>query len=903
MCVSGPIPGRYFQEAPMTSEHKASVLDAMNGPFDHSSVEARLYAEWEAAGHFQPSQKTDCKPFTIAIPPPNITGQLHNGHVLFVAYQDLMTRWQRMRGRAALWIPGTDHAAIATQNVIERTLSEEGTTRHKLGRKAFEERFWQWKASVGGTINDQLRRLGASVDWTREHFTLDAQLSRAVREAFVQLYERKLVYRGAYLVNWCPKDQSAISDLEVEYQDVPGSLWHIRYPLANGKHVTVATTRPETMLGDTAIAVHPDDAKYASVVGEQAIVPGIGRKIPVIADSFVDPEFGSGAVKVTPGHDPNDWEIGQRHQLPVINIMNGDGSLNEEAGRWAGKERTVARADYLEFLKEEGLLEREETHEHSVGHCSRDGAVIEPLVSEQWFVDVASMAAAAAAAVTDGRIKFHPPRYKDEFLRWMDDIQPWCVSRQLWLGHRLPVWYCQVCAEVIVDREEPNACHACGSAHLEQDEDVLDTWFSSGLWPFSTLGWPDDTADMRRFYPTDVLETGYDIIFFWVARMVMLGLELTGDVPFRDVYLHGLVRHRDGTKVQKSNYQAGDDPADTIDRYGVDAMRLAFVTGSTAGNDMRLNFERIERSGHFANKLWNGAKFVISAMERAGQESPADPTALDRWIISRMHQVHAEVLDDIDRFRFGEAGRALQDFLWSEFFDWYVEAAKIRLYGGDNAAIARVATTLEAVLGCMLRLLHPFMPFVTEEIWRHFRAAGGEPNASKLLIAENICEPSTEIDGASITKIRGVIEVVQGIRNARHEADVDPAREIEARISGGPVELQQEAIMIERMSRVRPLTFHPAGTTFGEPAITVRASGAEVTLPISGLVDLATEQKRLAREMAEAQETLGRAEELLSNENFMGRAPEAVILKEQNRAEESRNRVAQIRERIEALKG
>ena len=887
----------------MTSEHKMSVLDAMTGPFDHSSVEARLYAEWEAAGYFQPSPKADRQPFTIAIPPPNITGQLHNGHVLFVAYQDLMTRWHRMRGRAALWIPGTDHAAIATQNVIERNLSEEGTTRHQLGRQAFEERFWDWKASVGGTINDQLRRLGASVDWTREHFTLDEQLSRAVREAFVRLYERKLVYRGAYLVNWCPEDQSAISDLEVEYHDVPGSLWHIRYPLANGTYVTVATTRPETMLGDTAIAVHPDDERYTSEVGEHAVVPGVGREIPVIADSFVDPEFGSGAVKVTPGHDPNDWAIGQRHKLPIINIMNGEGSLNEEAGKWAGKDRLVARGEYLSFLKEEGLLEREEAHEHSVGHCSRDGAVIEPLVSEQWFVDVTSMAAAAAAAVNQETIKFHPPRFKDEFLRWMEDIQPWCISRQLWLGHRLPVWYCQACSEVIVAREEPNVCHACGGLHLEQDQDVLDTWFSSGLWPFSTLGWPEDTADMRRFYPTDVLETGYDIIFFWVARMVMLGLELTGDVPFRDVYLHGLVRHLDGTKVQKSNYQAGDDPAETIDRYGVDAMRLAFVTGSTAGNDMRLNFERIERSGHFANKLWNGAKFVISAMERAGSVSPAASTALDRWITSRMHQVHAEVVDDIDRFRFGEAGRALQEYLWSEVFDWYVEAAKIRLYGEDEAAMARVATTLKDVLGCMLRLLHPFMPFVTEEIWTHFRAAGAEPDGSKLLIGAEICEPSTDIDLASIARIRGVIEVIQGIRNARHEADVDPAREIEARIAGGAIELQQEALTIERMARVRPLTFHPSDTTFEDPALTVRASGAEVTLPVSGLVDLATEQKRLARELAEAQETLGRAEELLANENFLARAPDAVILKEKQRAEAARNRVGQVKERMDALKG
>jgi valyl-tRNA synthetase len=887
----------------MTSEHKMSVLDAMNGPFDHSAVEGRLYKEWESAGYFQPSPDADRKPFTIAIPPPNITGQLHNGHVLFVAYQDLMIRWQRMRGQAALWIPGTDHAAIATQNVIERNLSEEGTTRHELGREAFEERFWEWKASVGGTINDQLRRLGASVDWTREHFTLDDQLSRAVREAFVRLYERKMVYRGAYLVNWCPEDQSAISDLEVEHQDVEGTLWHIRYPLADGGHITVATTRPETMLGDTAIAVHPNDDRYTSVVGRHAVVPGIERRIPVIADSYVDPEFGSGAVKVTPGHDPNDWDMGQRHELDVINVMNGDGTLNEKAGRWAGKDRFTARNEYLSYLEEEGLIELVEAHEHSVGHCSRDGAVIEPLVSEQWFVNMKSMANAATAAVNEGRIRFHPPRFKDEFLRWMEGIQPWCISRQLWLGHRLPVWYCQTCPEIIVAREEPTICTACDGINLEQDEDVLDTWFSSGLWPFSTLGWPEETPDMHRFYPTDVLETGYDIIFFWVARMVMLGLELTGDVPFHDVYLHGLVRHLDGTKVQKSNYQPGDDPAETIDRYGVDAMRFAFVTGSTAGNDMRLNFERVERSGHFANKLWNGAKFVISAMEKAGSTTPAAPTAVDHWITSRLTQVHTDVVSHIDLFRFGEAGRTLQEYVWSEFFDWYIEAAKIRLYSENEGAAARVAETLQRVLDLTLRLLHPFMPFVTEEIWRHFRAAGGAPQSPRHLIATEIPTPSTEVDHTSISRIRDVIEIVQGIRNARHEADVDPAREVEARIVGGSAALQEESAMIERMARVNPLTFHPAGTAFNEPALTVRSSNGEVMLPISGLVDLATEQKRLARELAEAEAILGRAEKLLTNENFIARAPQAVILKEKKRADEARNRIAQIREREAALEG
>ena len=893
--------GAVAPEVLMESKRSPSVLDAMAGPYDPAAVEARLYDTWDESGAFQPSDDPDRRPFTIAIPPPNITGQLHNGHVLFVAYQDLMIRWRRMRGQAALWVPGTDHAAIATQNVIERELAKDGLSRHDLGREAFEERFWQWKAEVGDTINEQLRRLGASVDWTREHFTLDEQLSRAVREAFVRLFEKGLIYRGQYLVNWCPDDQSAISDLEVEHQDMEGSLWYIGYPLADGGRLTVATTRPETMLGDTAIAVHPDDQRYRSLVGRQAIVPGIGRKIPIIADAFVDPEFGSGAVKVTPGHDPNDAAMGERHDLPVINIMNGDGTLNENAGRWSGQDRFDARQAYVAFLDGEGLLERTEPHTHSVGHCSRDGAVIEPLVSEQWFVNARPLAEAAEVAVNDGRVSFHPPRFKGEFLRWLDEIQPWCISRQLWLGHRIPVWYCRSCQAVIVAREDPTVCTTCGGQDLEQDPDVLDTWFSSGLWPFSTLGWPDDTPDMRRFYPTDVLETGYDIIFFWVARMVMLGLELVGDVPFHDVYFHGLVRHLDGSKVSKTNYQAGDDPLETITTYGADAMRFSFVTAAAPGSDMRLDLRQVERGGHFANKLWNGAKFVIGAIERTSGSLPAEPSLVDRWILSRFNQVHAEVSRDIDRFRFGEAGRALHDFLWTEFFDWYVEAAKIRLYSEDTAAAARTAATLTTVLDGSLRLLHPLMPYVTEEIWRHFRAVGGAPDAPELLIETPIVDADTEVDEDAIAQVRALVEIVQGIRNARHESGVTPSRQVEARVIGDGERLAAEAVFIQRLARVDPLTFHPDGTTFEDPAVTVRAGGVAVFLPLAGMVDLTAEHERLARELAEAEATLGRAEQLLANPRFVERAPDAVVAKERERASAARERVVQVRERQAAL--
>ena len=521
---------------------------------------------------------------------------------MFVAYQDLMIRWYRMRGRAALWVPGTDHAAIATQAVIERDLRHEGTSRHEIGREGFERRFWQWRDTYGSRITQQLRRLGASADWTRERFTMDDQLSHAVREAFVRLYEKGLIYRGEYLVNWCPEDRSAISDLEVEHETVSGQLWHIRYPLKDGGHLIVATTRPETMLGDTAVAVHPDDERYRDVVGRVAMVPGLGREIPVIAVSGVDREFGTGAVKITPGHDPNDWRMGQRHQLPVISILNDDGSLNDEAGQWAGMDRFEARGAYVAYLEGEGLLDRVEPHTHALGHCQRDGSVVEPRVSLQWFVNARPLADRAAQAVHDGTLTFHPRRAADEFLRWMEMIQPWCISRQLWLGHRIPVWYCGGCGETLVARTDPVRCSECGGHDLAQDPDVLDTWFSSGLWPFSTLGWPDETPDFKRFYPTDVLETGIDIIFFWVARMVMLGLELTDRLPFHTVYFNGMVRHADGSKIEKSNYQPGDDPAEVIEPYGADAFRFMMVTSTSEGADLRINLKRIEAAAHFANK-------------------------------------------------------------------------------------------------------------------------------------------------------------------------------------------------------------------------------------------------------------------------------------------------------------
>ena len=883
---------------------QAPAIAGMEGPYDAARVETHWYDRWEDAGHFAPSEDPAREPFVIAIPPPNITGALHNGHVMFVAYQDLMIRWHRMRGRAALWIPGTDHAAIATQAVIERELRREGTSRHEIGREQFERRFWQWRDTFGSRITQQLRRLGTSADWTRERFTMDDQLSRAVREAFVRLYEKGLIYRGEYLVNWCPEDRSAISDLEVEHETVEGHLWHIRYPLRDGGHLVVATTRPETMLGDTAVAVHPDDERYRHLIGGTAIVPGIGREIPVIADPEVDREFGTGAVKITPGHDPNDWRLGKRHGLPVVSILNDDGSLNDKAGQWAGMDRFDGRRAYVAYLESEGLLERVEPHAHALGHCQRDGSVVEPRVSEQWFVNARPLADRAAQAVHDGTLRFYPQRAAAEFLRWMELIQPWCISRQLWLGHRIPVWYCGDCGETIVTRTDPACCSACGSEDLAQDQDVLDTWFSSGLWPFSTLGWPDATPDFERFYPTDVLETGSDIIFFWVARMVMLGLELTDRLPFHTVYLHGMARHADGSKVEKSNYQPGDDPAEIIEPYGADAFRFMIVTSSSEGADLRINLKRIEASAHFANKLWNGAKFVIGAMQRTAEsDATAAPTIVDEWITAQLGALHADVVRLVESLQFGEAGRRLHDFLWSEFFDWYVEAAKIRLYSDVPAEARRVAATLAQVLDGSLRLLHPFMPSLTEEIWHHFRQAGGAPDAPEWLIVTPIDEPPPPGNAEAVRQVRDLIAIVQGIRNARHESQVEPGRLIEARIirNGHADFIERERTFVERLARVEPLSFHPQGTQFDDPAVTVRTAGVEVNLPLAGMIDIAVEHERLARERADRLADLQRAEALLGNQAFAQRAPAAVVDKERQKAAAARSALAQIDDRLAAL--
>ncbi len=884
----------------MNAESAGPVPEALKRPYESAGVEERWYRLWEERGYFTPDRDPDKKPYTIAMPPPNLTGVLHYGHAVFITFQDLMIRWRRMQGYSALWLPGTDHAAIATNAVLVNQLAKEGKSREDLGREGFEAMFWEWVEQSGNTIRAQLRRAGASCDWSRERFTMDEGLSGAVNEAFVRLYEKGLIYRGSYLVNWDPADQTAVSDIEVEYQDVAGKLWYVRYPLKDGGNLVVATTRPETILGDTALAVNPEDERYKDLVGGEAVVPAIGRTIPIIADEYVDPEFGTGVVKVTPGHDPNDYAIGQRHDLEMVNILNLDGTLNENAGPYEGQDREVARLALAEQLDGEGLIERVEDYEHSVGHGQRSGAVIEPMLSEQWFVRAKPLAAQAAAAVRDGRIKFYPPRFAQVFLRWMDEIRDWCISRQIWVGHRLPVWYCDECEKTIVQHETPKGCPDCGG-DLRQDPDVLDTWFSSGLWPFSTLGWPEDSEDLRYFYPTSVMETGYEIIFFWVARMVMLGMELAGDIPFSEVYLNGMMRHDDGTKVSKSDPRPGDDPVEVIDKYGADAMRFMIATGSSPGNDMKLVWPRMEAARNFANKLWNASRFTVEAVAAAEAE-PAAPTSTDRWILGRLDHVIVETTRLLEGFHFGQAGRLINSLLWDEFCDWYIEASKARLRGDDPAAAARAAETLLEVLGTSLRLLHPYMPFVTEEIWSHLRALRPEIGAEHIIVAE-WPEDGGRADDPAVEQISRMAEVVRAVRNARREAGVPAGNWVEAVVQPGDQKavLEQEADFVTRLARVRPLRVMEAGAEPPEKAISLVAGEMEVFLPLEGMVDLDAERERLEREVAALEGEIEHVQKLLGNKNFVGRAPDAIVQQHRDRQAAAESKMAILRERLEGL--
>ena len=883
----------------------------MSKAYDPHSVEAALYDWWESQGYFKPEiASPDAEPFVISMPPPNVTGELHLGHAMFVAMEDLMARYYRMLGRAALWVPGTDHAGIATQLQVERMLIREGTSRHQVGREEFLRRTWEWKARYGGQIQQQLRRLGASCDWERERFTLDEGLSRAVREAFVRLYEKGLIYRGEYLINWSPGLQTAVSDLEVEYQEEEGALYYFKYPIAGARladgpgrgYIPVATTRPETILGDTAVAVHPDDERYRHLIGKTCLVPMLNRTIPVIHDTYVSMEFGTGALKITPGHDPNDFEIGQRHGLQIINVLNPDATMNENAGPYAGLDRFECRERLWADMDAAGLTLKTEKYTMQVPRSQRGGEVIEPMISTQWFVKMEPLAQAGLKAVRDGRIKIVPERFTKVYYNWLENIRDWCISRQLWWGHRIPVWYCEDCGHMMAAREDPTTCEACGGGSLQQDPDVLDTWFSSGLWPFSTLGWPEETEDYKRFYPTHVMETGYDILFFWVARMIMQGLYMTGQAPFHTVYLHGLVRDAQGRKMSKT---AGNviDPLDMMEQYGTDALRFTLLTGSTPGNDMSLSEERIIANRNFANKIWNATRFVVSnlgAAFDAGQGTwNLSALALpDRWIISRLNRLVQSVTQLMDAYQYGEAGRQIYDFLWGEYADWYIEIAKIRLYGADPRAQATVRRVLVYVLDRTLRLLHPYMPFVTEAAWQHVPHIG-----DSLMI--NSWPASGKLDDEAEAAMQVVMEAIRAIRNARAEFDVEPARRIVAYIAAGEkydLFVAQRDVLVE-LARLDADNLHVTRSLLDRPeqALTLVVGGVEIYLPLAGMVDLEAERLRLQKELARVEDGMARSQNLLNNEGFTVKAPTEIVQKERDKLISLEREADTLRERLHTL--
>ncbi len=862
----------------MTTE---TTTHEMPKTFDFAEAEARLYRWWESNGWFKPEVHPDAEPFVIAIPPPNVTGALHNGHAMFVTLEDLMIRQQRMAGKAALWIPGSDHAGIATQLQVENMLREEGTSRKEVGRDEFLRRTWDWKNRYGGQIQDQLRRLGASCDWDRERFTLDEGLSRAVREAFVTLWDQGLIYRGPRLINWSPGLQTAVSDLEVEREEEDGHLYYFTYPVEEGEGIPVATTRPETILGDTAVAVHPEDERYKHLIGRTALVPMLNRPIPIIADEYVDREFGTGALKITPGHDPNDYEIGQRHDLPVLNILNPDATLNANAGRYAGLDRSEARRRLWADMEAAGMTIKVEPHRHAVPRSQRGGEIVEPMISTQWFVKIEPLAEKALAAVQDGHIHIVPEHFERVYLHWMENIEDWCISRQLWWGHRIPAWHCGNCGKITVAREDPAQCAHCGSDDIAQDPDVLDTWFSSGLWPFSTLGWPEQTPDLARYYPTDVMETGYDILFFWVARMIMMGLWFTDQEPFHTVYLHGLVRDEHGQKMSKTKGNV-IDPIETVNRYGADALRFTLLTGSAPGADMNLAESRIEYSRNFGNKVWQMARFVWSNLDGYSPQPVTDPAALDlpsRWILSRLHGLIGNVQRLFDTYQYAEAGRQILEFLWNEFADWSIELAKNALYGSDATARARTLDVLVHVLDRSLRLLHPYMPYITEEIWR-FLPVSERP----LILAawpqadERFLDPAAEADFAIL------MDLVRGIRNARAEYRVAPGTQLRALVDAGAHRdlIAQHQDVFARLCNVREITLIDAA---GAPEKAAAVVVADVTayLPLAELVDLDAERARLEGELAQINEQLARSDALLANENFTSRAKPEVVQRERDK--------------------
>lgn len=870
--------------------------------YDPHAVEEKWYQYWLDNGFFTPEIDPKKQPFTIVIPPPNVTGALHMGHALDNTIQDVLIRYHRMKGDPTLWLPGTDHAGIATQARVEAELAKEGLSRWDLGRQKFLDRVWEWKHQYGGKIITQLQRLGASCDFTRERFTMDEGCSKAVREVFVSLYERGLIYQGNYIVNWCPHCHTAISDIEVEHEDTAGHLWYVRYPIAGQKgYITIATTRPETILGDTAVAVNPHDERYKDLVGQEAILPVVGRKLPIIADHYVDPAFGTGAVKITPSHDPNDFEIGQRHGLDQVTVIGQDGKMTKEAGKYAGLDRYECRKQLVAELDAGGYLVKIEDLAHAVGHCSRCGTVIEPLLSKQWFVKMQPLAEPALKAVQEGRIKFVPERFTKIYCQWLENIRDWCISRQLWWGHRIPVWYCSDCGAQMASREDLSICTACGSANIEQDPDVLDTWFSSALWPFSTLGWPEETEDLKYFYPTSVLVTGRDIIFFWVARMIFMALAFMDDVPFKEVFIHGLVLDAEGRKMSKS-LGNGIDPLEVIDKYGADTLRFMLITGSVPGYDLRFQWERVEATRNFANKVWNVARLALINLEDFNPSgvdtSTLEFTLADRWIRSRFTAVRNQVVEFIDSYDLGSAATALYDFIWDEFCDWYVELAKLRLYGDDSQARKTAQYVLWDVLERTLRLLHPFMPFITEEIWQHL------PHEGESIMTAPYPEAIETRDEDAERRFALIQEVVRGIRNARADMEVPPSRRSRVLVQAGPEAIaiiQEGSPYIMSLAWASEVVTGPITTEKPQQAVSFITSGVEVYLPLAELVDMDKEVARVKKEIAAMEAEVKRSERMLSNKGFLAKAPAEVVQKEREKEAGYRDKLARLKERLNRL--
>ncbi|WP_288858943.1 valine--tRNA ligase [uncultured Flavonifractor sp.] len=869
--------------------------------YEPREVEGRVYEMWEKNGCFEGHRDPDKRPFTIVMPPPNVTGQLHMGHAMDCTLQDILIRFKRMQGYAALWVPGTDHAGIATQIKVEEELRKsEGLTRYDLGREKFLERVWDWKHKFGNRIVEQQKKLGASCDWSRARFTMDEGLSNAVRHVFVSLYNKGLIYKGSRIINWCPHCVTALSDAEVEYKEKPGHLWHIRYPIAGeeGRYVVVATTRPETMLGDTGVAVNPDDDRYRDLVGRKCILPLVNKEIPIVADAYVDMEFGTGCVKMTPAHDPNDFEVGLRHNLESIRVLDDNGRVNANGGRYEGLDRYEARKQIVADLEAEGFLERIEEHTHNVGTCYRCGTDVEPIISAQWFVKMEPLAREALRVVNDGEVKFVPDRFSKIYTNWMENVHDWCISRQLWWGHRIPAWTCEDCGGMTVSETDPTECQHCHSTHIHQEEDVLDTWFSSALWPFSTLGWPDEgSEDFKYFYPTDVLVTGYDIIFFWVARMIFSACEHTGKPPFHTVFIHGLVRDDKGRKMSKS-LGNGIDPLEMADQYGADALRFNLITGNSPGNDMRFYTERCEAMRNFANKIWNASRFLMMNLTIDRCELPDRLELEDKWILSKLNSVIPEVTENMERYELGVAAQKVYDFIWDSYCDWYIELTKTRLQGEDEDSKLRAQQVLCYVLTETLKLLHPFMPFITEEIWQAL------PHSGDYLMLQQWPQHRAELDFPEEEKAMELImDAIRGVRARRAEMNVPPSKKAQLTVSTLERAVFEQGIpFLKRLAYASDVTVEGVTDAGSDDAmtaqgmVTVTTHAARLFMPLAELVDLEKEKARIEKELKKNRAELDKLEAKLGNPGFVNKAPAHVVEAEQDRAEKLRALLAKLEE-------